>query len=213
MLRVPACDETLRETARDLPPPIANPRRLFLIRHADPEIVANVASADWELSGRGLERASTLASRIKPVGVQQIYSSVERKAMQTAAVFGEIFRVPVIPVPGLHEHDRRGTALLSAAAFDQAMQSFFSQPAVCAFGNESADAARTRFERGLMPLVSDGADDIVVVTHGTVLTLAVVARCHLDPYQFWKRLGMPCAVSLVLPAWTLERVTNVDDSI
>jgi broad specificity phosphatase PhoE len=160
-----------------------------------------------------LERARTLVSRIEPAGVQRIYSSVERKANETAAVFGEAFRVPVVAVAGLHEHDRRGTALLSAGAFDQAMQSFFSQPAACVFGNESADAARTRFERALMPLVSDGADDIVVITHGTVLTLAVSARCHLDPYQFWQRLALPCAVSLTLPDWTLERITNVDDSI
>ena len=150
---------------------------------------------------------------MKLAGVQQIYSSVERKAMQTAAVFGEMFRVPVVPVHGLHEHDRKGTAFLSAGAFDRAMQSFFSQPTACVFGNESADEARTRFERGLMPLVSDSADDIVVVTHGAVLTLTVGARCHLDPYHFWKRLGLPCAVSLALPDWTLERVTNVDGSI
>ena len=145
--------------------------------------------------------------------MQQIYSSIERKATETAAVFGQAFRVPVVSVAGLHEHDRRGTPLLPAGAFDQAMQSFFSQAAECVFGNESADAARTRFERGLIPLVSDGSDDIVVVTHGTVLTLAVAARCHLDPYEFWKRLGLPCAVSLILPDWALDRVTNVDDSI
>ncbi|HEU4939755.1 MAG TPA: histidine phosphatase family protein [Vicinamibacterales bacterium] len=185
-------------------------RRLFLIRHADPEIVANVASADWHLSGRGLERAKTLASTIRPVAVQQIYSSVERKAMQTAEVFGAIFRVPIMPVPGLHEHDRKGTALLPADVFHKTMRSFFSQPAVCVFGNESADEARTRFERALLPLVQDGIGDIVVVTHGTVLTLAVAERCKLDPFHFWQRLGLPSAVSLTVPDMTLEQVTSVN---
>jgi hypothetical protein len=58
--------------------------------------------------------------------------------------------------------------------------------------------------------VQDGVGDIVVVTHGTVLTLAVAERCMLDPFHFWQRLGLPSAVSLTVPDMTLEQVTNVN---
>jgi broad specificity phosphatase PhoE len=185
-------------------------RRLFLIRHADPEIVANLPAADWCLSARGVERAKTLASRLTPLGLERIYSSPEPKAMQTAGVLGEVFRVPIVPVLDLREHDRRGVALLSAAAFEQTMRRLFSQPSVRVFGNETAEAARRRFERALLPLLTSGHGDIMAVTHGTVLTLAIADRCRVDPFDFWKRLGLPSAVSVLLPDMLLEQVTNID---
>jgi broad specificity phosphatase PhoE len=181
-----------------------------LIRHADPEIDANLPAADWSLSARGVDRAKALASRLTPVGLERIYSSPEPKAMQTAGVLRDVFRVPIVAVHGLSEHDRKGTALLSAAAFGQTMRTFFSQPSAHVFGNESAERARTRFEQALFPLLSEGDGDIMVVTHGTVLTLAIANKCRVDPFEFWKGLGLPCAVSLTLPGMVLEQVTNID---
>ncbi len=185
-------------------------RRLFLIRHADPEIIANRPAADWCLTARGVERAKTLAARLTPLGLERIYSSPEAKAMQTAAVFGDVFRVPIVPVLDLREHDRAGVALLSPPAFEQTMRTFFSQPSVRVFGNESGEAARTRFEQALLPLLTDGTGDIMAVTHGTVLTLAIADRCRVDPFDFWKRLGLPSAVSVLLPDMRFEQVTNID---
>jgi broad specificity phosphatase PhoE len=173
-------------------------------------MAAHIPPADWRLSGRGFERAKALASRITPQGVQHIYSSVELKAMRTADAFREVLRVPLVPVLGLHEHERTGVHLLAADVFDQTMRKFFSQPSVCVFGDESADAARLRFEQALLPLLSEGDGDIVVVTHGTVLTLTVADKCGMDPFQFWKQLGLPSAVSLTLPDMMLDEVTNVD---
>ena len=130
--------------------------------------------------------------------------------MQTADVLHDVFRVPIVPVPGLREHDRKGTRLLSAAAFDETMRTFFSQPSLRVFGNESAEAARTRFEEALFPFLTNDDGDIMVVTHGTVLTLTIADKCRVDPFEFWTRLGLPCAVSLILPGMILEQVTNID---
>jgi broad specificity phosphatase PhoE len=183
-------------------------RRLFLIRHSDPEIVASVAAAGWHLSAAGYERARALAATIKPNGLSCIHSSVEPKALQTAKAFGDVFGVPIVQVPGLQEHERPGVPLMPRDTFERTIETFFSRPAERVFGAESAAEARTRFEQALVPLIDNHSDDLVVVTHGTVLTLTVAAKNGIDPFPFWKRLRMPSAVSLRLPDMTLEGIVT-----
>jgi len=185
---------------------MAMTRRLFLIRHADPGVVAHVPAARWQLSETGAERARALAARIKPHGLKCIHSSVEPKAVQTAEAFRDVFGVPIVQVPGLHEHERPNVPLLPGDVFERTMEEFFSRPSERVLGNESADQARTRFEQALAPLIDDDTDDLVVVTHGTVLTLTVAASNGIDPFHFWKRLRMPSAVSVRLPDMTLEDI-------
>jgi broad specificity phosphatase PhoE len=181
-------------------------RRLFLVRHADPEVSARVPAARWQLSKSGYDRAKTLAAAITPHGLTCIHSSVEPKAVQTAEAFGEVFRVPIVQVPGLQEHERPDVPLLPSDLFERTIQKFFSRPSERVFGNESADEARTRFEQALVPLIDNSSGDLVVVTHGTVLTLTVAARNGIDPFPLWKRLRMPSAVSVTLPDMALENI-------
>ena len=184
-------------------------RRLFLIRHADPRIQADAPAARWRLSDRGVERARVLAARIAPRGLQCIHSSVEPKAIATAWAFADAFNVPVRSVPGLHEHERSGVSLLSPESFEEAMRAFFAQPSTCVFGDESAAAAGHRFETAVMQLVRSSPGDLVVVTHGTVLTLMVAAACGVEPFEFWKALGLPAAVTLTLPAMSLDTIERL----
>jgi 2,3-bisphosphoglycerate-dependent phosphoglycerate mutase len=183
-------------------------RRLFLIRHADTRIVASVPAADWHLSETGCERARTLAAKIKPNGLNHIHSSIEPKALQTAEAFGEVFGVPIVQVPGLQEHERPGVPLLPHDVFERTMEAFFARPSERVFGNETADEARTRFEQALVPLIDNYSGDLVVVTHGTVLTLLVATKNRIDPVPFWKQLRMPSAVSLTLPDMMLEDIVT-----
>jgi broad specificity phosphatase PhoE len=88
------------------------------------------------------------------------------------------------------------------------METFFSRPSLREFGNESADEARRRFEEALVPLIDNCRGDLVVVTHGTVLTLMVAAKNRIEPFPFWKQLRMPSAVSLRLPDMTLEDIVT-----
>jgi len=183
-------------------------RRLFLIRHADNKIVASVPAADWHLIDAGHERARALAATITPSGLSCIHSSVEPKALQTATAFGDVCGVPIVQVPGLQEHERPGVPLLPNDVFERTMEAFFARPSERVFGNESADEARGRFEQALASLIDNSNDDLVVVTHGTVLTLTVASKNRIDPFSFWKQLRMPSAVSLRLPDMTLEEIVT-----
>lgn len=168
--------------------------------------MAHVPAARWQLSQTGYERARALAATIKPHGLKYIHSSVEPKAVQTAEAFRDVFGVPIVMALGFQEHERPNVPLLPSEIFERTIQEFFSRPSERVFGNESADEARTRFEHALAPLIDNSSDDLVVVTHGTVLTLTVAAKNGIDPFPFWKRLPMPSAVSVTLPDMTLEEI-------
>jgi broad specificity phosphatase PhoE len=101
--------------------------------------------------------------------------------------------------------------MLSREAFDQSIRDLFAQPRTLVFGAETADAARRRFAIALMRLVARTAGDVLVVTHGTVLTLFVAETTGVEPYAFWKRQQMPFAVSLTLPDLRLERTIVLND--
>lgn len=185
-------------------------RRLFLVRHADTRIQDGVPAASWPLSERGGERARALAARIAPRGLECIYSSVEPKAIGTASELASVLEVPVRSIAGLHEHERSMVPLSSREAFEENIRRLFAEPAACTFGDESAEAAHIRFDEAVSPLIANSPDDLVVVTHGTVLTLFVAARCGVEPFQFWRNLGTPAAVTLTLPDFSLDAVVGVD---
>ena len=43
------------------------------------------------------------------------------------------------------------------------------------------------------------ADNVVIVAHGTVITLYVAQHTGVEPLPLWRRLGLPSFVVLSLP--------------
>ena len=107
-------------------------------------------------------------------------------------------------VPGLHEHERPEAQILSREAFEQKIRDLFARPGELVFGAETADHARRRFTAALMRLVTREPGDVVVVSHGTVMTLFVAEVTGVEPFAFWKRQQMPFAVMLTLPELELD---------
>ena len=50
--------------------------------------------------------------------------------------------------------------------------------------------------------------NIVVFTHGTVLSLYVARATGLEPFTLWKRLGLPSFVVLTFPQYEIIRVVE-----
>ena len=185
-------------------------RRLILVRHSVPEVVADVPAREWRLSEKGRERAAALAERLgeraKPAA---IVSSVEPKAAETAAILARAFGVHCETAEGLHEHDRSNVGWLSSERFDLAITDFFRRPQELVLGRETAAEAQARVERAIAEaLRRHPCGDMVVVTHGTVMTLLVAATNTIDMMAFWRRLKMPDYAVLRLPERTLGPVTN-----
>ena len=86
------------------------------------------------------------------------------------------------------------------------MRDLFAHPDAVVFGSESGSAALARFAKAVDQVVSDESGDVVVVSHGTVMSLFVAARAHVDGSELWAVLGLPSYVSLELPNYRIVEV-------
>ena len=100
--------------------------------------------------------------------------------------------------------------MLRAEEFEAEVARFFARP-----GNWSSEAKPPTRHTGASPRLShmlDGGDEetVAVVTHGRVLTLFVTRALGLDPFPFWKRLGLP---SFAVVAWPDPRLVALVDRV
>lgn len=182
--------------------------RLVLVKHSAPTVLASVPAPEWHLSPTGIERCVGLADRLRAFAPRSIDTSAEPKAVETATIVGERLGLPVDVTLDLHEHDRRNTALLGDAPFRQAIHSFFAHPNDVVFGNETAADALARFDAAIGRLLvsHETHEDVVVVSHGTVISLFVEAHTGQDGFDLWSRLGLPSLVILRRADLSLEGV-------
>jgi broad specificity phosphatase PhoE len=150
-------------------------------------------------------RARAFAGRLQPCDGTSLFTSHEPKAVETAHVIAQELGLDAEVVPGLHEHERPLAQLLSRDEFERRVRDLFARPGELVFGAETADQARRRFTVAAMRLVIASAGDVIIVTHGTVMTLFVAEATGIEPFAFWKRQQMPFAVTLTLPDLRLER--------
>jgi broad specificity phosphatase PhoE len=174
-------------------------RSLILVRHSVPEIRRDVPAAEWRLSHDGVARVRELARKLPAPDATRVYTSVEPKAKETARLLAEEWDMACEAIPGLHEHERPEAQVMTRDAFELKMRELFARKAERVFGAESAERARRRFTMAVMKLVSSTPGDVIVVTHGTVITLFVAEAAGVEPFAFWKKLEMPGVTKLSLP--------------
>jgi broad specificity phosphatase PhoE len=162
-----------------------------------------VPSARWVLSDDGRQRCGWIAGELKAECVSRLFSSLEPKALETAALVGVACALPVEPRADLHENDRTGLGFLPDAEMQSRIRRFLTD-AQASMGNETAAAAQTRFTRAVGGILREAhGRDVAIVTHGTVLTLFVARHNAVDPYEFWRGLTTPSVVVLESQSLTL----------
>lgn len=177
---------------------------LILVKHSLPEINPEVDARDWRLSAEGRSRCVALAQQLAPYQPTQFVSSDEPKAVETAEIIAAKFTLPNAVAAGLHEHDRRNTPYLASRQdFEAAIVKFFDKPNQLVYGNETANQASSRFTTAVSKICKASEGNLVIVSHGTVITLFVAAHNAIKPFAFWKNLAMPAIVVLRLPDFRL----------
>ncbi len=182
-------------------------RRLVLVRHGPPQRVEGVAAREWQLSERGRETCENFFSQLVAPDAARIQirpsiiaSSVEPKAVQTAEIIARPFGLSVETVTGLHEHDRSNLSYLDAPDFSRKVADFLAQPDELVMGLETANQALHRFTQAVEGVCNRTlTGDVVIVSHGTVMTLYLAPRMNRDPFLFWQKLGMPALFLRPLP--------------
>lgn len=167
-------------------------RTVRLLRHAMPEQVPGVDPARWVLGPAGLAAASGLRGAVP--GGACVLSSPEPKAVATAEAatgvpprcdprFAEVRR-PLEPFGG-EVRARRGAWV--AGRLDERHE-----------GWETPAQAAARFAEG----VAAYRDDLVVATHGMVMTAWLVVAGHVSPdaaEAFWRELSFPELIVVEVP--------------
>jgi broad specificity phosphatase PhoE len=184
--------------------------RLILVKHSLSEIRLDVPAAEWALSSEGRRRAKILAKRLAPHHPHLIGASVEPKAQQTAVIVSEELGKPMEIFEGIHEQERSSRELSSSEeAFEKEVAKLFARPDELVYGEETASQALRRFRSAVDGVVdAHGGEDIALVSHGRVISLYVADYAGIEPFSFWKRLGLPSFVILSLPGREIIEVVE-----
>ncbi len=183
--------------------------KLILIKHASPQIEPSVSSHEWKLSAAGREKAAVLADRLLPHAPSIVFTSDEPKAIETAQIVAQALGVAHEVAADLHEHDRSNVPQMPTREFVSSIAMFFKRPTELVLGLETAEQARRRVTVAIDRILSNNETrDVAVVTHGTVLALYLATLLEGDPFDLWRRLGLPSYV--VLDAERMEAVETVE---
>ena len=176
--------------------------RVVLVRHSHPEITPEQPPGRWPLSISGRTLATrigeTLAQAIGQAPVS-VVASAEVKAVETAELLG---------LGPVHVDDRLGEVAKpwypSSEDHRQAAIAYLSGQRLT--GWESQADALSRFAAAVEAVADD---DVVVVTHGTVMSLWLTQQvADFDPADFWFRLSMPDAYEMDSGSGNVKRVAG-----
>jgi len=183
---------------------------LILVKHSLPEIVEHIPAREWVLSEMGRERAKSLAEILTQYHAEVILSSIEPKAHETASILAENLELSFEIFDGLHEHDRSNSPHYSKDEFQALVQEFFNKPDVLIFGKETAGQALGRFREAVDSVLRLYEDQVIlIVSHGTVISLYTSWLTGCDGYLLWRDLGLPSFVVLDLQSQSSLETVNI----
>lgn len=188
---------------------LSNGRRIILVRHASPQKSDRVPRERWPLDDEGRRRCDPLAARLRDHAPGVIITSYETKAAETGQLAAAHLGVPCVQANGLHEQ-QRDLPLMPEADFLARMRDLFTRPTEAVLGGESAHAARERFAQAIdNALAAHPTGNVVIVAHGTVISLFAAPFLGLKPLSLWERLGLPAMLAFTeywLPVEMIEEV-------
>ena len=177
-----------------------------------PETNAATPASEWRLSEEGRRRCRPLGHRLKDFTPASIYSSTEPKAQDTALLLAEELATTFITRRGLEEQHRDNEPWLdSVEEFDNAISGFFASPEMLIYGQETANQSSDRFDAAIQQAIRDANEsNVLVICHGTVISLFLSRHTGTEPMDVWRRLTLPSFVVLKTPEFDLlDIVTNI----
>ena len=151
-----------------------------------------------------------MANALRGYHPKVIVSSSEPKAKETAEIIATMQQLELSIVDDLHEHDRVNEPYLSKDKFHASIREFFQKPNVLVFGRETANQAHRRFERAVYSVLDHYAGKtVLIVAHGTVISLFVSRLTGASDLFLWNELGLPSFVVIDRQSKTLIAKENI----
>ena len=171
----------------------------MLVRHAQVRLEPEVPPRDWELTDEGRAAAERLARLEVFDRAEVVVTSPEPKARATAEPIAAAAGVELRVEPDLREAERDAAAVDDRAAFVARVDAWLRGGEVT--GWEERDVASARIVDCISRILDEVSGDVVVVSHGTALSLYLAwlrthERVDLDE---WEAIPLP-AVAVVDPA-------------
>ena len=165
-------------------------RRVLFITHAEVVIDPDIPVPDWPLSARGRARHAAFNRTPAIRGLSAIHCSLERKALDAAAILASATGLTPVTTLALHENDRSATGYRPRAEFEALANRFFAEPTTSVLGWERAIDARARIVACVAAILAAdrSAGDIAVVAHGGVGALLL---SHLLRAPISRRFDQP----------------------
>jgi len=182
---------------------------LILVRHSESKLDSSLPPHKWGLTESGRQRCVSLANKLRSHKPGIVFTSDEPKALQTGEIVADSLGLSCHTAAGLHEHRREAGKIVDRETFLAQVEDLFARPDKVAFGLESANQALTRFAEAVQAVMDSCSDrSVAIVSHGTVMSLYYGAVTGLDPYQFWRRLGLPGFYMVSWPDRVLQLTVN-----
>ncbi|MFD0868495.1 Phosphoglyceromutase [Chlamydia abortus] len=183
---------------------------IYMVRHAKAPYIFGQEQTRG-LSEEGLAAARKVADILAEVEVDYIISSNYRRAVQTVQNLAERKGLPVIEFDQLRE--RAIIGLEYEAEWEdllKAIEKSFADPDFALEGGESTREAQQRAIPVIEELLNDHrGQNIVVGTHGNIMTIIMNYYNKEFGFDFWRSISMPDIYKLTFTGNRLESVERV----
>lgn len=165
--------------------------RIVLVRHAQ-SVWPRLGEPDDDqrpLTSAGLVQAEELVSRLVEFSPVAVLSSPQLRAVQTVTPAASALGLTVITWPELREWE---SGVLPCADWETPYTYSWAHPSVAHGAGESLDALTERAGAAMARMAALYPDATVLVgSHGTFLTRALIAAGQDVDREFWYALPMP----------------------
>jgi broad specificity phosphatase PhoE len=157
----------------------------ILVRHATPLRDGSLPPAEWHLDPQDLGAIAELASVLRSLGLVELVTSSERKAVQTGEELARLVGLPMVSDSRLNEVHR--PFLEDDGDFTDHVKSYLNGGVVA--GWERQDIVIERMRSVVEDASSRGF--VGLVTHGTAMSLFLEHLRLVQAWQFWGGLANP----------------------
>lgn len=158
--------------------------KLILIRHGLP--LRSDDHADPPLSPQGIEQAARMARWLRDDGIDALYTSPMRRALETAAPLSEITGLPAQTLDGVAEYDRHGGEYVP---IEELKRTDYAAWQALVAGQRVGDVAafRERVVAELAPLARrHRGGTVAVCCHGGVINVWATHVLGIEPRLFFE---------------------------
>ncbi|GGA28110.1 histidine phosphatase family protein [Psychrobacillus lasiicapitis] len=159
-------------------------KRIYIIRHCKAEGQEENAN----LTSEGYNQAMMLRDYFENMKIDKIISSPYVRAVQSIKPLAESKEMDIIKDARLSER------ILSTANYSNWLEKLkmtFQDKSLTFLGGESSDEALCRISLVLEEVINSSAEDVILVTHGAIMSLLLNSMDEGFSFEQWQSLSNP----------------------